>query len=597
MTRSSRLSTLFFGSPKARARANQRKAESRRLVLENLEGRCVLSSISGIVFDDTNGNGSQDAGELPLENWPVFHETDGNAILDVGEQSAVTGTDGSYRFDFDGPTGVWHYGTAVIPAGDSTGRWLNTNSNCQTVPIEPGATVDAVLNFGFRFAPYAGNFYPVGGETLVNQTTSGEQGTAANDYHDEFFDTNSVAADNAGNYVVTWLSPQADLQDKVFVRVFNADGTPRTPNDILVGTATRSSASSIPQMPVVAMSGDGNRFAVSWDGYGGATAPKVRTYNAVTSNPVTAAVQVSANNKKEGLTVSGIAMDASGDFAVLMTGTAAMSGPGGVGQATLFQRFNSSGVAVGSRTIVSTAILGNGSEAIAMDGAGNFAVSFHGYFGVNNGGIFAQRYSASGAKVGALITVAANPGSSTYINSTSIAMNSSGRFVVTWTDGYATGGGYGNERETAQVYNAVGQPIGGNVVLGTGAGFRSPGTAIDSAGNVTVAWKAIPYTGPISGADLTYTTEVRVRRLNADGSLSDTFVANTTTEGRQIQPSVAATGTGSFIVAWNGRGAGDDAGVFTQRYTTTPPAAPAAALTLDAASVDFLMSSDTTKKR
>lgn len=593
MTRTSRLSTLFSRSQNTRSRANRRKAESRRLVLENLEGRCVLSSISGIVFDDTNGNGSQDGGESPLANWPVFHETDGNAVLNVGEDNTVTATDGSYRFDFAGPTGVWHYGTAVIPAGDSIGRWLNTNNNCQVVPIEPGATVDAVLNFGFRFVPYAGNFYPVGGESLVNQTTAGEQGTAANDYHDEFFDTNSVAADNSGNYVVAWLSPQANLQDKVFARVFNADGTPRT-NEILVATATRTSAAQLPQMPVVAMSGDGSRFAVSWDIYT-ASAPMVRTYNAATGNPVTAAVMVSANNKKESLRVTGIAMDSSGDFAVLIAGTA--SGPGGVKGATLFQRFNSSGAVVGSRTLVTNAILANGTEAIAMDGAGNFVVVFHGYFGVNNGGIFAQRYSATGSKVGTLITVAANPGSSTSINSTSVSMNSSGRFVVTWMDGYATGGGYGNERVTAQAYDAAGQPIGGNVVLGTGAGNLSPGTAIDSAGNVTVAWKVVPYRGSgSSGPDVLAATEVRVRRLNADGSLSDTFVVNTTTEGRQIQPSVAATGSG-FIVAWNGRGAGDDAGVFTQRYTTTPPpAAPAGSTALDPASIDFLMSGDPTKR-
>ncbi len=585
MTRNSKLSTLFSRSQQACLRTNRRKAESRRLMLENLEGRCVLSSISGIVFNDANGNGSQDGGELPLAGITVFHETDANALLDVGEDTVVTGGDGSYQFSFPTvPAGVWHYGSAIFPAGDSTGRWLNTNNYYQQVAVPPGATVDAVVNFGFRFVPYAGGFYPVGGETLVNQTVAGEQGTAANTEHDEFIDANSVAADNAGNYVVAWLSPQADLQDKVFVRVFNADGTPRT-NDILVGTATRTSASWIPQMPVVAMSGDGSRFAVSWDGYGGATTPKVRTYNGVTGNPVTGVVQVSANNKKESLHASGIAMDASGDFAVLMTGIATASGPGGVSYATLFQRFNSSGAAVGSRTIVSAAILGNGSEAIAMDGAGNFVVSFQGYFSATNNGIFAQRYSASGAKVGNLMTVAAGG------NGTSVAMNSSGRFVVTWT---GAGGG------TAQVYNAAGQPLGGNVVFGEAGNLHpgtSRGTAIDSAGNVTVAWKAKPYNVESPPDLLLNTTDIRVRRLNADGSLSDTFIVNSTIEGRQIQPSVAATGDG-FIVSWNGRGAGDDAGVFTQRYTTTPPpAAPAGASSLDAALVDFLMSEDTSKKR
>ena len=80
-------------------------------------------------------------------------------------------------------------------------------------------------------------------------------------------------------------------------------------------------------------------------------------------------------------------------------------------------------------------------------------------------------------------------------------------------------------------------------------------------------------------------------------SLSDTMVVNTTTEGGQTQPAVAATGNDGFVVQWIGRGDGDDAGIFAQRYTSTPPAAPAGSSSLDAASVDFLMSSDTTKKR
>ncbi|MBC7852639.1 MAG: hypothetical protein IAF94_04310 [Pirellulaceae bacterium] len=595
MTRTSRLSTLFSGSKNAHVRANRKKAESRRLGLENLEGRCVLSSISGVVFDDANGNGSQDGGESPLAGFTVFHETDGNAILNVGEDSAVTGADGSYQFSFPGPSGAWHYGSAIIPAGDATGRWLNTNNNYQELPIYPGETVDGVMNFGFRFVPYAGSFYPVGGESLVNQTTAGQQGTAET-Y--ESFDANTVAADSAGNYAVAWLSPQANLQDQVFVRVFNADGTPRT-NEILVGTANRSSG-QIAQMPVVAMSGDGSRLAVSWNSYSASTAtstPLVRTYNGVTGTPVTAAVVVSPYSTKEAYRATGIAMDGNGDFAVLMTGgTKSKNGSTNYG-ITQFQRFTNAGTAVGNRIQVVDAALINGTQAIAMDGAGNFVVVYQESSSDSNSGIFAQRYSASGAKAGSLITVVADPAGKRSDNrGASVAMNSSGRFVVAWTGGYLSGDGNGNESETAQVYNAAGQPLGGKVVLGTGAGGLCPGTAIDSAGNVTVAWKVVPYrgSGPF-GPDVLAATEVRVRRLNADGSLSDTFVVNTTTEGGQIQPAVAATSSG-FIVAWNGRGAGDDAGVFTQRFTTTPPEAPAAPLSLDAGSVDYLFSNDGSKR-
>src|SRR5262249_52995287 len=54
-------------------------------------------------------------------------------------------------------------------------------------------------------------------------------------------------------------------------------------------------------------------------------------------------------------------------------------------------------------------------------------------------------------------------------------------------------------------------------------------------------------------------------------------IVNTTTQGAQALPGVAATGNGSFVVAWQGYGPGDDAGIFSQRYT------PASALLASAA--------------
>ena len=58
----------------------------------------ALGSISGVQFDDTNGNGQRDAGEAGLAGFTVFIDANANSQLDAGERSTVTAADGSYVF-------------------------------------------------------------------------------------------------------------------------------------------------------------------------------------------------------------------------------------------------------------------------------------------------------------------------------------------------------------------------------------------------------------------------------------------------------------------------------------------------------------------
>ncbi len=61
-------------------------------------GVLALGAISGVQFDDLNGNGQQDAGEQGLAGWTIFIDADSDGQLDAGERSTVTGLDGSYAF-------------------------------------------------------------------------------------------------------------------------------------------------------------------------------------------------------------------------------------------------------------------------------------------------------------------------------------------------------------------------------------------------------------------------------------------------------------------------------------------------------------------
>lgn len=55
-------------------------------------------SISGVKFEDMNGNGIKDVGDLGLSGWTIYLDLDTNGIHDVGEPSAITNSSGYYEF-------------------------------------------------------------------------------------------------------------------------------------------------------------------------------------------------------------------------------------------------------------------------------------------------------------------------------------------------------------------------------------------------------------------------------------------------------------------------------------------------------------------
>src|SRR4051812_28950721 len=64
--------------------------------LEPLERRLLLSSVSGIAWQDRNGNGVQDAVELALAGRTIYWDANANGMLDAGDVSTTTAADGSW---------------------------------------------------------------------------------------------------------------------------------------------------------------------------------------------------------------------------------------------------------------------------------------------------------------------------------------------------------------------------------------------------------------------------------------------------------------------------------------------------------------------
>lgn len=59
-------------------------------------GVIVPTFISGVVYKDLNGNGTQDPGEPGLADWTVFLDINGNGSPDIGEPYATTDANGNY---------------------------------------------------------------------------------------------------------------------------------------------------------------------------------------------------------------------------------------------------------------------------------------------------------------------------------------------------------------------------------------------------------------------------------------------------------------------------------------------------------------------
>jgi hypothetical protein len=286
---------------------------------------------------------------------------------------------------------------------------------------------------------------------------------------------------------------------------------------------------------------------------------------------LTGQITVAASNSRTTVFAAGVAADAAGDFVVVnrVTTTSRTSAT----QTNTAQRITPSGSLNGSAINVANFSLINGVTSVAMDGTGNFVVVWDDVvtkgFGKNttsNSDVFAQRYTASGAVNGGRMTVATgNTNNSGNVWQSTVAMNATGKFAVAWHMGAS---------QTAKVFNADGSLALGPVVFAPN--FAATGVsriAIDSAGNSSFVWTA-------NGGE---TNDVWMARLLANGTLEAPTIVNTTTQGTQqtggqsggVSGGVAATGVNSFVVTWQGYGAGDDQGIFLQRFGA-PMAGPMA---------------------
>lgn len=258
-------------------------------------------------------------------------------------------------------------------------------------------------------------------------------------------------------------------------------------------------------------------------------------------------------------TSASVAMDAAGNFVVVWAGR-------GVGdlQGIFLQRFDATGAALGEETLVNTTTAGKQIDpTIAMDAEGAFAVGWSGQSTSDASGVYLQRFSAAGEKVGGEVLV--NTTTDNHQTGLAMVFDAAGNLVTAWSSlGQDTSdwGVYG------QRFDTDGDRIGGEMVWNSTTTNSQMGVVLAAGtdGEVVAAWQTRGQDGDGWG--------VAARKLDADGmTFGDEILLNDTTDGEQFDVKIGIADDGTWVAAWttvDSDGAGFEVAARTYESDGTP---------------------------
>ena len=193
------------------------------VITSNAAPPVPTGSISGTVFNDTNGNGVQDSGETGVSGAVVYIDSNNNGVRDAGEEEATTNSSGKYTL-------------TELPAGSYVVRQIAPSGEAQTTPtagsgnsitLSSGQTF-TTSNFGDTntgtisgtiFGDLNGNGSRDAGENGIKGVTvyvdANNNGKLDNGEKSTTTDVNGVFGFFnllAGSYVVRQVLPSGDTQ-------------------------------------------------------------------------------------------------------------------------------------------------------------------------------------------------------------------------------------------------------------------------------------------------------------------------------------------------------------------------------------------------
>ncbi|MGI9324645.1 MAG: DUF4347 domain-containing protein [Pseudomonadales bacterium] len=360
--------------------------------------RSVATDANGnyvIVWDSYNQDG--DAFGVYMQRFaadgtPLGTETLVNAVTASEQlQSSVAMDDAgnfvvtwaSYNQDGDG-YGI--FAQRYDAAGNPLGGEVQVNTYITNTQIGPTIAMSGdgryVISWsstnqdgsgsGIYAQVYDANGIAQGGEFLVNTYTGGNQQIA------------SMAMDDAGNFVVAWISDGQDGSGfGIYAQRFDADGN-QLGGEFLVNTTTDNSQS----YPSVAMAPDGE-FVIVWQSrLAGNTTYDVNFQRyAEDGTPIGGETQV-VSASATAQPIPAVDMDASGNFTIVWNRYDA-----GTGYDVMARQYDAQGNALGSEFVAHADSTGNQLYAdVAVADNGQFVLAWGGEGAGDANGIYARRF-------------------------------------------------------------------------------------------------------------------------------------------------------------------------------------------------------------
>ncbi|MDH5180587.1 MAG: PPC domain-containing protein [Gammaproteobacteria bacterium] len=333
-----------------------------------------------------------------------------------------------------------------------------------------------------------------------------------------------IGMDSSGRSIVLWQdSAQGNLS---FMRRYTND-TPFQTSEWYVGSTTDTATDGAGNYVTVHTASDASGtgvYATVYDQYGNIIVNTFRV-NSVTTGD------------QNGPTVT---MNTSGEFAVVWTGYQS-------GVAAVYARkFHANGVPYSNDVMASSA---NGSSQYAMDidmaDNGLFAVSWVSFIPTGTiTDVWGRRMSSTGGALGSAFR--ANTYTTSIQAGTSIALDASGNFIITWESYSQDGNEYGIY---GQRYSSTGSKLGtefriNNITTGSQQ-LATVGMAAN--GDFAVAWQH-----DNRNNDPSSNPSIQAREYFANGTpKGNQFqVSPESSDAKNFKPKIGMDGNGNFLIAW-----------------------------------------------
>ena len=288
----------------------------------------------------------------------------------------------------------------------------------------------------------------------------------------------AIAMDTDGDFVIAWSSNLQDLDGRgIYARRYDAAGNALDMEEFQVNTYTTGAQ----RFPDIAIDADGD-FVITWQSYNqydDGEGIYARRYdgmgNAIDMNefPVNS---YTSNDQFD----PAIAIEDNGDFVI--TWTSNLQDLDGYG--VYARRYSADGMTMGNEFLVNdTTEYSQLEPAVAMDGDGDFVISWKSFDVNSNAEIFAKRYDNTGMAPDGEIQV--NTHTADEQRLPAVGMDSNGDFVITWDSEYQD---YDKFGVYAQAFEQDGQTIGNErkINQNTNDNQLASAVAMDAGGDFVV---------------------------------------------------------------------------------------------------------------